>query len=147
MIGKLITWAAGPALPFIAGGVVVALIGGAWTIDHRAYARGVNDERGAWTDGVEATAAAYAEAALDAAQLRAAGYGKVDTSTRKQLEGIKAHYETRPIDRDSVCLPGDRVRAVDAARQAIAAAAFGSGSGTTDADAWDQAGEPEAPFD
>lgn len=145
MIGKLATFAIGPALPYIAGGVVVALIGGAWTIDHLAYGRGVEDERAAWAEGAEATAAAYAEAAQDAAQLRETMRADVEQVTTRVIERTRIHYATRPVDRDAVCLPADRVQSVISAREAIAAAAGGSVGGATDTDAGDDDERPEAP--
>lgn len=145
MTGKLIGWVIGPALPYIAGGVVVALGLGAWTINDRAYDRGVKAEREMWEEGAAATAAAYAEAAQEAAQLREAQRADVEKVTTRVIERTRIHYATRPIDRDAVCLPADRVRAVLSARQAIATAAGGSVGGATDANAGDGDERPEAP--
>jgi hypothetical protein len=145
MIDKVVTWAVGPALPFLAGGVVVALGLGAWTINDRAYDRGVKAERIAWEEGAAATAAAYAEAAQEAAQLRETQRADVEQATTRVIERTRIHYATRPIDRDAVCLPADRVRSVLSARQAIATAAGGSVGGATDTDAGDSDERPEAP--
>jgi hypothetical protein len=129
MIKTAVAWALGPALPYVIGAVIAALALCAWTINDRAYDRGVSHERGAWEkEATRLRAVAASEAAQraqavagaeTAAKAASVALDALAAETRKDAD---AYYQTRPAARRA-CLDPVRLRAIAAADRAALAAA------------------------
>lgn len=125
----MLSWIVGPALPYVAGGVAVALALGAWTINDRAFDRGVTRERVAWeTEASRLRAVAAVEAQERAAAIErangasAASRVALDALAAKTRKDANAYYQTNP-GRNVVCLSPERLRAISESDTAAYAAA------------------------
>ncbi len=130
-----------PFIPYAAGGAVIALALGAWTINDRAVERTEKRVNAEWQQAADLMTAAFAEASVDAAILREAQRTETGAVAKRVIERTRTYYATRPADRDAVCLPADRMQSVLSAREAIFAAADGDRGREADAAAPPAAGE------
>ena len=122
MIRGALAWATGPALPWVAGGLLLALGAGALGINNRAYDRGHAACEAAHTKAREKAAA---QAAADAARRQGAVDG-ADTAAaatiasegrieRTYVERVREIYRDRP---DPVCIDAGGMRLIQEADRA-----------------------------